>query len=68
MDAGIQISPPEKEEELYYGEVRIIEKTPKASAISVQDRKQQETIYSEVKVSTPENSSTQAANSPEENL
>jgi len=42
-------------------------KRPEPSSVSVQDsRQQQETMYAQVKVSEPENSSTQTADSPED--
>ncbi|XP_017157261.1 vascular cell adhesion protein 1-like, partial [Poecilia reticulata] len=64
---GVQNSAFEKEEELHYGEVRIIEKTPKTAVIPVHDNEQQETVYAQVTVSKPGNVSTQAADSPENN-
>ncbi|XP_014830190.1 PREDICTED: vascular cell adhesion protein 1-like [Poecilia mexicana] len=62
---GVQNSAFEKEEELHYGEVRIIEKTPKAAVIPLHDNEHEKTVYAEVKVSKPGNVSTQAADSQE---
>ncbi|XP_023181836.1 myelin-associated glycoprotein-like [Xiphophorus maculatus] len=67
IDLGVQNPAFEQEEELHYGEIKVIKKAPIVSLIPVQDNDQQETIYAQVKVSTPENPSTQPDDSPENN-
>ncbi|XP_027860366.1 vascular cell adhesion protein 1-like isoform X2 [Xiphophorus couchianus] len=67
IDLGVQNPAFEQEEELHYGEIKVIKKAPIVSLIPVQDNEQQETIYAQVKVSTPENPSTQPDDSPENN-
>ncbi|KAK5601768.1 hypothetical protein CRENBAI_020766 [Crenichthys baileyi] len=41
----------ETEEELHYGDLAFLQRQPEASSVSVQDSGQQETLYSQVKVS-----------------
>ncbi|XP_037549927.1 vascular cell adhesion protein 1-like [Nematolebias whitei] len=54
------------EEELHYGDVSFFKNRPEASSASEQDGGQQETVYAQVKLSTPGNCSTQTAGGPEE--
>ncbi|XP_072234392.1 sialic acid-binding Ig-like lectin 14 [Leuresthes tenuis] len=65
-DLALQTPATKPEEELHYEEMNF-RKRPEPSSVSVQDsRQQQETVYAQVKVSEPENSSTQTADSPED--
>ncbi|XP_072234382.1 sialic acid-binding Ig-like lectin 13 [Leuresthes tenuis] len=65
-DLAHQTPATKPEEELHYEEMNF-RKRPEPSSVSVQDsRQQQETVYAQVKVSEPENSSTQTADSPED--
>ncbi|XP_014882127.1 B-cell receptor CD22-like, partial [Poecilia latipinna] len=49
----MEVQTPEKkpDEEIHYGEVNFLPRRPAASAVSVEDRQQQETVYAPVKVS-----------------
>jgi len=65
-DLAPQTPATKPEEEVHYEEMNF-RKRPEPSSVSVQDsRQQQETVYAQVKVSEPENSSTQTADSPED--
>ncbi|MED6256501.1 hypothetical protein ATANTOWER_027579, partial [Ataeniobius toweri] len=57
-----QMSDSEPKAELHYGEVSIFKNTTEVSFISVQDRRQQETVYAQIQA---ENVSTQTADNPE---
>ncbi|XP_043960083.1 myeloid cell surface antigen CD33-like [Gambusia affinis] len=65
IDLGVQNPAFEQEEELHYGEVKVTSKTPTVSLKPAQDNEQQETVYAQVNVSTPENPPTQADGGPE---
>ncbi|XP_072234386.1 sialic acid-binding Ig-like lectin 13 [Leuresthes tenuis] len=63
----LQIPANQTEEELEYEDMTLFKRRPEPSSVSVQDsRQQQETVNTQVKVSEPENSSTQTADSPED--
>ncbi|XP_075309201.1 sialic acid-binding Ig-like lectin 13 [Odontesthes bonariensis] len=66
-DRAPQTPATKTEEELHYEEMNFFNKRPEPSSVSVQDgRREQETVYAQVKVSEPQNSSTQTADSPED--
>ncbi|KAM4718250.1 uncharacterized protein FYW61_016130 [Anableps anableps] len=64
-EAAVQ-TPSTAEEELQYGEVTFFKRKPEASTTSVEDNKQEETVYAPVKVSKSTKCSTQTTDSPED--
>ncbi|MEQ2281222.1 hypothetical protein AMECASPLE_028164, partial [Ameca splendens] len=58
-EATVQ-TPSKAEEELHYGEVAFFKRKPKASSISVENSKEEETIYTHIKVSKSTKCSTQS--------
>ncbi|KAM4543428.1 sialoadhesin-like isoform 1-T1 [Fundulus diaphanus] len=64
--SDVQMSVKKQEEEFYYGEITFGKKNPETSSVMVHDNEEQETVYTEVKLTKPENNSTQTTESPED--
>ncbi|XP_016524880.1 B-cell receptor CD22-like, partial [Poecilia formosa] len=61
----VEMSGNKQDQELCYEEVHVQRRRAEASAVSLQDGRQQEVVYAQVKMSVPANGSARTVNSPE---